>query len=92
MNDPLPEQERTWTERIEIAGSELVERVKELIAKGKVRRVIVRNEKGEVLLEIPLTAGVVVGGALAVAYPLLVALGAVGALVARVSVDIVRTD
>jgi len=69
-----------------------VERVKELVAKGNVRRVIVRNEEGDVLMEIPLTAGVVVGGALALAYPLLAALGAVGALVARVRVDIVRTD
>ena len=92
MVDQRPDQEHTWTERIEIAGSELVERVKELVAKGNVRRVIVRNEKGEILMEIPLTAGVVVGGALAIAYPLLAALGAVGALVARVRVDIVRTD
>lgn len=92
MDEQRPEPEHTWTERIEIAGSELVERVKELVAKGNVRRVIVRNEKGEILMEIPLTAGVVVGGALAMAYPLLAALGAVGALVARVRVDIVRTD
>jgi len=92
MDEHRPGPERTWTERVEMAGSELVERVKELVAKGNVRRVIVRNEQGDVLMEIPLTAGVVVGGALALAYPLLAALGAVGALVARVRVDIVRTD
>lgn len=92
MDEHRPGSEQAWTERVEIAGSELVERVKQLVAKGNVRRVIVRNEEGDVLMEIPLTAGVVVGGALALAYPLLAALGAVGALAARVRVDIVRTD
>ena len=86
-----PKQERTWTEHIEMAGNELVDRVKKLIAEGNVRRVIIRNEKGDSLLEIPLTAGVVVGGALALAYPVLAALGALAALLVHVKVDVVRT-
>jgi hypothetical protein len=86
-----PRQERTFSEVFEVAGSELVERVKKAIAEGNVRRVIIRNEKGDSLLEIPLTAGVVVGGALAIVYPVLAALGAFAALLAKVKVEVIRT-
>jgi hypothetical protein len=84
--------EHTWTEQIEIAGSELVDRTKELIAEGNVRRLIIRNPDDEKLLEVPLTAGVVVGGAFTVLAPVLAALGAMAALLARVKVEIVRTE
>ena len=86
-----PREEHTWTEQIEIAGSELVERTKELIEEGNVRRLIIRNHDDEILLEVPLTAGVAVGGVLTVVAPVLAALGAMAALLARVKVEIVRT-
>jgi hypothetical protein len=85
-------QERTWVEEIEIAGSELVERVKELIQEGNVRRLIIRRSDGTTLMEIPLTAGVVAGGVVTVFAPLLAALGALAALVAEVKLEIVRVD
>jgi hypothetical protein len=56
------EDEHSFTEHIEIASSELVEKTKELIEEGSVRRLKIRNQDDEVLLEVPLTAGVVVGG------------------------------
>ncbi len=83
--------ERTWTEQIEVAGSELVERVKELIQEGNVSRLIIRNADGQTLLEVPLTPVVAVGAALTVLYPLLVALGAMAALLTRVKIEVVRT-
>jgi hypothetical protein len=86
------EDEHTWTEQIEIAGSELVDRTKELIAEGNVRRLIIRNSEDEKLLEVPLTTGVVVGGAFTLVAPILAALGAMAALLARVKVEIVRTE
>jgi diacylglycerol kinase family enzyme len=86
------EEEHTWTENIEIAGSELVDRTKELIAEGNVRRLIIRTQDDEKLLEVPLTAGVAVGGALTLLAPVLAALGAMAALLARVKVEIVRTE
>ena len=85
------EDEHTWTENIEIAGSELVDRTKELIAEGNVRRLIIRNPDDEKLLEVPLTTGVAVGGMVALLAPVLAALGAMAALLARVKVEIVRT-
>jgi hypothetical protein len=86
------EDERTFTEHIEIAASDLVERTKELIEEGNVRRLIIRNQEDEVLLEVPLTAGVVVGGAVTIVAPVLAALGALAALLTDVKIEVVRAE
>jgi len=82
----------TSRERITIAGNELVDNVKRLIEEGNVRRLIIRKPDGDVLIEIPLTAGIAVSGALALMAPVFAALGAMAALVAKVQVEIVRSD
>ncbi len=86
------EEERTWTEQIEVAGSELVGRTKELIAEGNVRHLIIRNSDDDKLLEVPLTTGVVVGGAFTLIAPILAALGAMAALLSWVKIEVVRTE
>jgi hypothetical protein len=91
MDNKEKKEERTWIEEIEVAGSELVERIKELVKEGNVRRLIIRNSKGELLMEIPLTAGVAVGGVVTIIAPLLAALGAMAALLVKVKVEVVRT-
>ena len=85
------QDEHTFTEQIEIAASDLVDRTKELIEEGNVRRIIIRNEDDEVLMEVPLTAGVVVGGAVTIVAPVLAAMGALAALLTRVKIEVVRT-
>jgi hypothetical protein len=87
-----PAGQQTWREEIEIASDQLVARVKELIAEGNVRRLIIRGPDDKVMLEVPLTAGVAVGGILTVLAPVLAALGALAALLARAKVEIVRTN
>lgn len=82
----------TWMEEIEVAGSQLVEQVKELINEGNVRRLIIRTQEDKILLEIPLTAGVAVGGVVTILSPVLAALGALAALIAKVKVQIIRTE
>ncbi len=64
------------TEEHKVSGEGLVARVKELIREGNVRRIIVKNDEGRSILEIPLTLGVVG----AVLMPVFVALGAIAAL------------
>jgi hypothetical protein len=81
---------RRISERVTVAGSELVDYVKELIAEGNVRRLIIRKPGGAPLMEVPLTAGVAVGGALTLLAPVIAALGAMAALLAKVEVDVVR--
>lgn len=92
MSRKSAKEERTWVEEIEIAGSELVGRVKELIAEGNVRRLIVKKPNDDLLLEIPLTTGVAVGGVVTIMAPVLAALGAMAALLVKVKVQVVRVE
>jgi uncharacterized OB-fold protein len=76
------------SEEYTVSGSNLVDRVKELLHEGNVTRVIVKDEAGKVLLEIPVTVGVV-GVVLA---PWLAALGVIAALVANCRIVVERRE
>lgn len=78
--------DKTYTEEFKVSGEAVVGKVKELIREGNVRRIIIKNEEGKTLLEIPLTVGVVG----AVLLPVWAAIGAVAALAARLSIVVVR--
>ncbi len=75
-------------EEFKLDGGELVDKVKELIRQGNIRRITIKNEKGESLMEIPLTLGIV-GAAL---LPLMAALGAMAALLTRMTIVVERTE
>ena len=92
MSNEPEKQERSWTEEIKVTGSELVDRIKELMEEGNVRRLIIRKPDGQSLLEVPLTAGVAVGGVVTIMAPVLAALGALAALIAEFKVEVVRED
>jgi len=66
----------TDTEECRVPGAGLVAEVKELIREGNIRRIIIKNDEGHTIMEIPLTVGVVG----AVLLPLWAALGAIAAL------------
>lgn len=83
---------KTWTEKIELSSREVVERIKELVEEGNVRRIIVKGQNDEFRLEIPMTAGIAVSGVMTVVAPWLVAIGALAALVAKVEIEIVRVN
>jgi hypothetical protein len=76
----------TRTEELTIRGEELVATVKALVHEGNIRRVTIKNREGKVLIEVPLTLGVV--GALFL--PTLAALGALAALVTECTIVIER--
>ena len=91
MSDQNDKAKRgAWVEEVNLAGKDLVENVKSLVQQGNVRRLIIRRSSGETLLEVPLTATVIAGGALLVFNPMLAALGALAALVAEVKLEVVR--
>ncbi len=90
--DERLDQKRTFTEEIELAGNELVERVKEILAEGNVRQLRLKAEDGDIYLETPLTIGVLAGGAVALAAPWLAILGVIAAMVTRVKIEIVREE
>ena len=72
-------EEKVWTEEFEVSGELLVAKIKELVHEGNVRRIIIKNEEGKSLIDVPLTLGVV--GALIA--PQLAAIGAIAALVTK---------
>ena len=78
----------TYYEEINVAADDLLGKVKELIQEGNVTRIIVLNEKGEQLFEIPITFAAV--GTLVA--PQLAALGVIAALVTRPIIRIERRE
>jgi Domain of unknown function (DUF4342) len=87
-----PHDKRTWVEEVEVAGNQLVDRIKELVQESNTRRVIVRAEDNKEIFTVPLTAGVVVGGLITLTLPMLAALGAVAALVTKVRLEVIREE
>jgi hypothetical protein len=83
---------KTWTETIEVKANELVDQVKELIESGNVRRLIISTPDDKLRVEIPLTAGIAVGGVLTVLSPILAALGAMAALLVKVKIEVIREE
>jgi len=75
-------------EEFTVSSDDLIERVKQLLHEGNVTRIIVKDEKGKVLLEIPATVGVI-GVLLA---PWLAALGAIAALAANCRIVVERRE
>ncbi len=83
MND-----EKVRTEEFQVRGEEIVAKIKELLHEGNIRRVIIKNEEGRTMIDIPLTIGVV--GALVA--PQLAAIGAIAALLAHGTVVVEKTE
>ena len=81
----MPEDIR---EEIKVRGEELLKKLKEIVHEGNVRRIVIKNEDGETLLEIPLTLGVV-GVAL---IPVWAAVGALAAYAAHYNVEIIKKE
>jgi len=91
MSEQTPDNDKkTFTEEIEIAGNQLVERVKDLVEEGNVRQLRIKSADDQVYLELPLTIGVIAGGAVALAAPWLAVLGAFAAIVVKAKIEVVR--
>lgn len=76
------------TEEYSVSSDNLIERVKELLHEGNVTRIIVKNEKGDVLLEIPATVGIIG----IVLVPWLAALGAIAALATNCKIVVEKRE
>ncbi len=76
------------TEEFSVNGEQLLAKIKELLRQGNIRRVIIKDKSGKVLMEFPLTIGVI-GVALA---PTLAAVGAVAALVSEATIVVEKTE
>lgn len=76
------------TEEFKINGEKLLAKVMELIHEGNIRKLIIKDKEGKVLMEIPITFGVV-GALLA---PQLAAIGAIAALVTEATLVVEKSE
>jgi hypothetical protein len=79
---------RVVTEQFSVDSDDLVKKVKDLLHEGNVTKIIVKDEKGNLLLEVPVTASLI-GVVLA---PWLAALGAIAALATRCTISVERKE
>lgn len=87
MTTPPPDSTKR-NEEHHVSGENLLARVKELIHQGNIRRIIIKNDDGKAILEIPLTIGLV--GAMML--PIWVAVGAIAALAADYTLEVEKNE
>jgi repressor of nif and glnA expression len=83
----MPEKKNT-TKEFEVDAKDIVDKVKEIIKEGNARKIIIKNEKGEQLLSIPVTVGAV-GVLLA---PVAAAVGAMAALMTKCTIVVEKKE
>jgi hypothetical protein len=79
---------KTRFEEFRMNGGELLNKVKEIIHEGNVRRIILKDDQGKTFMEIPLTVGVVG----AIFAPILAAVGAVAALASDLTIVVEKNE
>ena len=75
-------------EEVHVMGRDLVEKIRELIHEGNVQRIVVKDEHGNTFVEIPVSVAAVG----AIVAPLLAAIGAISAMVAKFTIVVVRSE
>ena len=81
-------EEKIRTEEYKVEGDSLVHKIKELVHEGNIRRIIIKNEDGKNLIEVPLTIGAVG----VVLLPVWAAIGAIAALVTDCTLVVEKID
>ena len=84
----MGEEQKPRHEEFKLDGGEILDKVKEIIHAGNARRILLKNEEGKILLEIPLTWGVV-GAAL---LPVFAAVGALAAVATRMVIVVEKKE
>ncbi|MHB8094767.1 MAG: DUF4342 domain-containing protein [Candidatus Aminicenantales bacterium] len=79
---------KTRTEEFKVNGAEIIQKLREILHQGNVRRIILKSEEGKTFMEIPLTVGLV--GALIA--PVWAAIGAIAALVSKLTIVVEKTE
>jgi hypothetical protein len=80
------------TEEFKVTADSAVAKIKEIIAEGNVRRIIIQTEEGKTLIEFPLTVGVAAAAGVLLLAPLLAAVGALAAIVTDLTIVVEREE
>jgi hypothetical protein len=87
----MTSDKKTKSEKFAVSGSHLVERVKQLIHEGNIRRIRIIHD-GKTVLEIPLTIGAPAAAIGILAIPLLAALGTFAVLVTNCTIEVEKIE
>ena len=87
----MSEQEETRNEKYTVSGDELIEKIKQLVHEGNIRRLRLIH-KGKTVFDIPLTIGAPAAAAIILAAPMLAAIGAFAAIVTECTIEVERVD
>jgi len=82
------DEQKTRTEEFKLDGGKVLDKIKDLLHEGNIRRIILKNEEGKTLIEIPFTVGLV-GVAL---LPVFAAVGAIAAVVTRATIVVEKAE
>jgi len=86
---PTPGAEQApRSQEFSVTGEQVVDFLKKALHEGNIRRIVLKDESGKPLLEIPVTIGVVG----VILLPVWAAIGAAAALVAKMTIVIEKTD
>lgn len=78
----MTKQDESYQESFKVSGDEILSKIKEIIKEGNARRIIIKNEKDEIIMEFPLTVGAI-GIVLA---PIFAAVGTLTALATKCTI------
>jgi CBS domain-containing protein len=84
--------EKVRSEVFRVSADETVAKVKEIVAEGNVRRIIIQTEEGKTLIEFPLTVGVAAAAGVLLLAPMLAAVGALAAIVTDLTIVVEREE
>ncbi|WP_026926433.1 DUF4342 domain-containing protein [Granulicoccus phenolivorans] len=84
--------QRSYTEKIETTGGQIVHKLKELFRDASAKRVVIRNAKGNQIMAFPLTFGVAGGVATLLWATPVAIIAAVGGVLAKLTLEVERTD
>jgi hypothetical protein len=79
---------QSFIEEAQVLGRDLVDKVRALIHEGNVQRIIIKDEHGHTFVEIPVTFAAIG----VIAAPVLAAVGAISALVAKFTIVVERAE
>ena len=85
-------EDKVRTEEFKVSADETVAKIKEIVAEGNVRRIIIQTEEGKTLIEFPLTIGVAAAAGVLLLAPLLAAVGVLAAIVTDLTLVVEREE
>ena len=87
----MAEEEKVRSEKFTVSGDELVDKIKQLVHEGNIRRLRLIH-KGKPVFDIPLTIGAPAAAAIILAAPVLAAIGAFAALVTECTIEVEKVE